>query len=311
MTFTSFGDSITAGYGISPASNSWMGKFTPANNAVSNTQAGDMAARIETLLPAGYSPDKTLCLMIGTNDHRTYKSDLVKQGFFKGFLRECVLWPSIEGKKMPRVSGDITFSGSWSNTAGNAIGKVSTGLGAYAEAVVEGDSVYIGHVIQNHAASDSKADVYVDGVVVGEVGCFGAMNTSGGASYSSATQRFSGLGAGSHTVRVVLKTSGKNFHLNYIAGSDNASGVYPKILLSNVVRMTAAAYTTYGSSDAIVDQYNVIIGDLLSEFAADGLDVTLIDNHASLNPTTDFLTDGVHPNALGHEKIHNNFGAAF
>lgn len=308
MKKNAFGDSITVGGGASPSTESWIGLFTPKNNAVNNTGAGDMAKSVITNAFA-FDPSVAYMFMIGTNDHRTYKADATKQEFWKKFLRMCVSWVSLENKKLPRVSGDMTFTGTWANTPVDSVGKYTTQLGATAEAVVNGDTVYISHIIQNSTATQAQADVYIDGNLVGTLDCFGAMNTSAGGTYAPAAARFSGLGAGSHTVRVVVTTSGKNFHLYYIGGSDNAGGLYPEVLLSNVIRMSAAAYTTYGSSDANVDQFNAIINDLMLEFASDGFNVTLIDNHASIDPTTD-LADGVHPNNAGHAKIHENFNAA-
>lgn len=303
-----FGDSITANHGASPAAASYVNLFALSNQGVSNTQAGDMSNRIRALVTS-FDASKKYTLMIGTNDHRVYKADATKQEFFKRFLRNSVAWLSLENKKMPRVSGDITFTGTWSNASGNAINKYTQQQNATATTTVTGTSVYIGYIIQNFTGSDSVAEIRIDGNLVGTIGSYGVINTSGGSTYADAAVRFDGLSAGSHTVEITVTSSGKNFYLNYIAGNNNSGGQYPKIALSNVIRMTAGGYSTHGSSDAIVDQYNVIVDDLVAEFVADGFDVTLVDNHTAVNPATDITSDGVHPNNSGHLKIHNNFAA--
>lgn len=304
MSKVAYGDSITAGASASPSSNSWIGLYTPVNKGVNNTGAGDGA---KAILSESFDPEKLFMFFYGANDHRTYKSDATKQGFWKKFQRHLVAWVSLEDKKLPRVPGAMTLSGSWTNTPVDSVGRYTTQLGAYAEATVSGDSVYIGHIIQNSTATQATADVYIDSNLVGTIDCYGQMNTSAGATYAPAAARFSGLGAGPHTVRVEVTTSGKNFHLYYIAGSDNPGGLYPEVRLSNVIRMSPSGYVTYGSSDAIVDAFNDIVDDLITEFNADGFNVTLIDNHADIDPSTDLAPDGIHPNNAGHAKIHQNF----
>lgn len=307
MSFKTFGDSISTNAttsGASTAAKSWMGLFSPITAAVSGNGAGDMSKVIQTSHVA--EPAKKYAIMIGTNDHRNYKGDATKQEFFKRFLRQSIVWLTCQTLKKARTSSTAVYTGAWSNTAGNSFGKVATATNAKVTETFSGDTLYVGYIIQNDANAASTANVVVDGDVVGTIGCQGAMNTTGGNSFAGACARFSGLGAGAHTVEIVITSSGKNLYYDYVAGSDDIDSA--GILLSNVIRMSAAAYASFGSSDAIVDQYNTIIGDLITEFTADGLLITLVDNHASINPLTD-LADGVHPNDGGHVKINANFAA--
>ncbi len=296
-TFNAYGDSITS------ATPGWVGQLSPVKGAVSGDQAADLSKVMQGLTP---SASKKYTLMIGTNDIRTYKNDAGKKEYFKRFLRQSVAWPALLSKVKARDAG-MTYTGTWSNTAVNSFGKYTTANGATAQATVSGNSAYVCYIIQNYAGTDSAVNVEIDSNLVGTLSANGSspsMNTVNGSTYSSACQRYTGLGAGSHTVKLtVTSANGKYFYLDYIAGSAQAST--PKILLSNIIRMTSAAYTSFGITDATTDAYNDIIDDLIAEFSADGLNVTLVDNHAVIDPATDLQGDGVHPDASGEADIAN------
>lgn len=309
MTFKAFGDSIstnTTSSGASPAANSWIGLFTPQTAAVSGNGAGDMAKVIQTSHTA--EPSRKYAVMIGTNDARHYKSDAQKQGYFKNFLRSGIVWLTCPTLKKARTSGTAVYTGTWGNTAGNAFGKVATTNGAKVTETFSGDTLYLGYIIQNSTGADSTAEVRVDGNLVGTVGCYMNGNTVGGNSFAGACARFSGLGAGSHTVEItVTSPNGKYFYFDFVAGSDDIDSA--GVALSNVIEYSPAGYTSFGITSAIIDQYNAIIDDMISELSADGLNIVLVDNHASIVNTTD-LADTVHPNNAGHAKINANFSAA-
>lgn len=299
--FTAFGDSHTVGVGASTPAKSWLGLMSPVNIAASGAQAAEVSNAVQAITPA----PRTRTIMVGTNDHRTYKADAAKQEFFKRFLRQSIAWLTYPDKCKGR-DACMSYTGTWSNTAANTFGKVSTQNGATAQTTVTGQSVYLCYIIQNHSSAQSSAAVEVDGVSVGTVGSYGAMNTVNGSTFASACARFGGLSSGSHTVKVTVTSSGKNFYLDYISGSDQPTG---HILVSNIVRMTATAYSTYGTSVANITAYNGIVSDVVSEFAGDGADVTLIDNYSSVTPA-DLAADGVHLNDSGHAKVSANFAAA-
>lgn len=307
MTFKTFGDSISTNAttsGASPASNSWMGLFSPENAAVSGNGAGDMSKIIQASTPDNA---KQYAVMIGTNDVRQYKADTTKQDYYKQFLLASLVWLSCPTLKKARTSGTAIYTGTWSNTAGNAFGKVTTQSNAKVTETFSGDALYIGYILQNNTAADSQAEVRVDGVLVGTVGCYMNINTVGGNSYSGACTRFSGFGAGSHTVELTVTTSGKNFYYDFVAGSDDIDNA--GIALSNVIQYGSAGYSTYGVTSAVIDQFNDIVDGLITDLSADGVTITLVDNHASIDNTTDLNTDGIHPNNAGHAKIHANFSS--
>jgi len=305
MSIKSFGDSITVGNGASQSSKSWVGLFTPENAAASGDGAGDMAKIIQTSHTA--DPTQKYAIMIGTNDARHYKSDTTKQAHYKNFLRSGIVWMTCPTLKKARTSGTAVYTGTWGNTAGNAFGKVSTQNGATVTETFSGDTLYLGYLIQNAAAAESTAEVRVDGNLVGTVGCRMNGATVGGQNYAGACERFSGFGAGSHTVELtVTSPNGKYFYFDFVAGSDDIDSA--GVALSNVIEYSAAGYTSFGITSATIDEYNAIIDDMITELSADGLNIMLVDNHASVDNTTD-LADNVHPNNLGHAKIHANMSA--
>ncbi|MCF0075435.1 SGNH/GDSL hydrolase family protein [Dyadobacter sp. CY261] len=305
-----FGDSIPNGYGV-PSGQGWVGLMTPINSARNGDMAGDMSNLIHGVSGGSAvvpDPSTVYAMMIGANDHRTYKGAIAKQAHFKNLLRACIAWLVLPTKVKARDPG-VVYTGSWSNTSVNAYGKFSQTQNSTAEFTVSGESIYIGYIIQNHVGSVSQAEVRVDGVLVGTISSDGntaPVNTMNGAQWAMGCSRFDGLAPGSHTVNIkVVSPNGKTLFVDYVAGSDQVST--PKIALSNVIRQSVAGYTASGSSDAIVDQYNVIIDDLISEFTTDGLNIVKVDNHATINPASHLLPDGLHPNSSGHIVISNNF----
>lgn len=303
MKRVAIGDSITAGYGISPASESYINQFAFDNKAVSNASAGDMARVITNHVPAA---DQVNTIMIGTNDARIYKDDAAKMAYYEGFLRHILVWLSSPTLKKSRTSPTAVFTGTWGNPSGYTYGKHSSQPGAKYKETFNGDALYLGYLLHNSTAAQGEADVYVDGVKVGELNTYApGVNTSLGNIFATACARFAGFGPGAHEVEVVVTSpSGKIFYIDYAAGSDDISAA--KSLVSNVIRMSDARYTSFGIDDTVIDGYNSLIAALVSQMSGDGMDVTLVDNHAVIDRDTD-LSDGVHPTIAGHAKLNASF----
>lgn len=301
-----FGDSISTNStasGASTAQKSMSGLAMPELFAVSGAQAADQANTIQVLTP----DDETVRMMIGTNDVRIYKGDATKKGFYKAFLLACLMWLLTPVKQLARTAPGLTYTGTWGNTVANTFGKYSDQVGAKVSGTFSGDVLYLFYIIQN-IGSAKKADVKVDGVKVGELDSNGAMNTQNGASYANACKRFAGFGPGSHTFEIIVTSGGARFYFN--AAADGVQSGTAKILLSNIARFSAAYNSANGLSDAITDDYNTMISDVISDAVADGFDVVLVDNHADIDPATHLKSDGVHWNDDGHLIGYNNFQAA-
>lgn len=314
MAFRSFGDSITAGSGASPGSNSYFNllnssKTGGTNSGVSNACSGDIARTVTGVTP---NPAHVHTLMIGTNDARHYKGDTAKQGYYAGFVRHIITWLSAPTLKKARTSGTAVFTGTWANPSGYNYGKYSTQIGATYEETFSGDTLYLGHLIQQAPSLDgSLADVFVDNVKVGEISAYApGMLTTLNSGFASVVRRFSGFGAGAHTVKVEVKTA-KILYVDYVAGSDDIDTA--GFVLSNVIPMTAYALGNFGITDAIIQDYNAILSGIAGEFISDGLPLTLVDSYSVIDPLTDIkpAPDGVHPNNTGHADIFGLFDSAF
>ncbi len=292
-----FGDSITAGLNANPASSSWVNLFTPVNHAVSASQAADMADVVQNTVPL---KNETYTIMVGTNDIYKYKTDTLKQGYFKQFLRHCIAWLSFPNK-VTAQSPNITYTGSWWNVGVNSFGKACSTNGNTATAAVEGNKVFIGFIIQDNVLTFGTADVEIDGIVVGSFACNGTgMTTVLNKTYASAAVCFD-VPSGQHTVKVtVTSPSGKYFYLNYIAGNNQES---PKVLVSNILKWSASGYSSNGLSPSITNDYNNLINIVSSEFS----NSVLVDNYSHIDPAIHLSSDGVHPNNAGHAIIYARF----
>lgn len=242
--------------------------------------------------------------MVGTNDHRTYRNDTAKQAAFKAFLRQCIAWIAIPTKTLARSSA-VTYTGTWGNTAANNIGKQTTAMGAKASVSFTGCGVVVGYILQQDPAAMSTATIKIDGVSVGSLSSYAAMSTVGGRMFAPAAAYFGGLSDGPHTIEIENTVAGKIFYFDYVAAVPQTS---PRIVVSNIIKMTPAAYATYNTSDANVVAFNVLVASVAGEFASHGLPVVPVDNFSGIDPAI-HLPDGVHPNDSGHAIIHANIQA--
>lgn len=286
-----FGDSITVGVGANPSSKSWMGLYTPINSAVSGAQAADVSNKvIISEVSDKYS------LMVGANDVAVYKNDQVKQGYYATFMRHNLAWLSFPNKVFAK---DMTMTGNWINTAANSFGKNTTQQGATISTTVIGSKIFIGYIIQSNTVALSRGDVYIDGQLAGMLSCDGltvSMTTQNGATWGNACEVFH-VADGTHTVSIVCTTSGKQLYINYICANQTETPVK----ISNIIKMSATGYNTYGISIDTTNTYNSILTNVLTDFSA-----ILIDNYSAIDPTL-HLADNLHPNNAGHQIIHNNF----
>ena len=299
--FDTYGDSIDAGTGASPAAAAWAARFATYDAGYSGDQAADAAKKI---IASTREVPQRCVLLVGVNDARIYQGDTAKREFTHQFMRTCAIWLLCPVRTLGRASTGVTKTGSWSNTSANNYGLATTQNGATWETTVTGPEIYLGYLIQNNENAHGAADVYIDGAKVDTINTFGAMTTYNGLAYATATKRYSGLSAGSHEVKLVVTSpAGQYFYVDYITGAQPGA---TKLLLCNITRQSAAGYSANGGSDTITDAYNADIETLRSELASDGFNIALIDNHYSIDPSTDLNSDGIHPNNAGHLKIFNN-----
>jgi lysophospholipase L1-like esterase len=287
-----FGDSITVGIGASPTLKSWVNLFAPLNQAVSGSQAAEVANAVQT------APVNNLyTFMIGTNDVRVYKNDATKKQYFKKFLMSALAFVAFPVKLTAR---SMIATGTWANTQVNTFGRVTTQNGASLKGSFTGNKVFLSYIIQHDVNATGVGNVYIDGVLVGTVSSNGytvPMNTQNGLSYASACDVFNTTD-GTHEIEIVNQSpNGKILYINWIATEQTSPAIY----VSNIIKLSSSVYSQLGISQATTESYNAIIDDVLQNFNA-----VFVDNFNSIDPTL-HLPDGVHPNNAGHAIIFNNF----
>jgi|GEM_PF-1215139 len=298
-----FGDSNAVGHGVA-AAQSWPSILSESTGAAKTVHAvnGHMAADQSWLL-YGISPDeeKNYIVSVGTNDAQHYGTGPAKLDAYANFLRAIAVWCAAPLRYTAR-SGSMTFSGAWSNTAVNSIGKKTTDNGATATKTVNGTAVYIGYLLQNLASSESVFEVSVDGVLKETVTLNGVTvgSTLVGRSYAPAAIRIGGLSDGPHEVEV-KSVSGNALFLEWIAGSDQISR--PRVTVADVPRRTSAGYASGTNDDANVAAYSASAFAVANELSADGLEVATVDFSAAVNPSVHLQADGTHLNAAGHAAV--------
>lgn len=295
MKYISFGDSITAHAGASPASNSYINllnvDFGQAfeNTGVSTAMAIDCTSALFSKNTA--SGDKSV-IMFGTNDQAKYDVDVTKRGYFIDAIRGYAVWLCANSVLATPANG-VTFTGTWSN--GYALGTYgSSAANSKATFTVSGSNICLGVFRQYN--NTSTFNIKIDGVDKGNFSSGGDVRTLLGASYGINGLMFTGLSAGTHSVELtVLSANASNvvFFKFY-------SGLLPKAKAS-IVNIPHAVNYTYGGSNANVDNYNIAIAALVAELAGYGLDVSIADVSSQLTPS--HMADNVHPNNAGHLKI--------
>lgn len=312
MTIHAFGDSVTYGNAASPLSNGYVPLLSTAmgisinNHGIAGDMVPDAMPKVYGVTPA--AGDK-FTMMFGINDERIYGVDSTRQSYFRRGEQCIAAYLATGTKEFARTSG--TFAGTWGNTPVNGIGKSSNTNGSTASFTVTGTTVYIGMLQQDGAPG--TFNVLIDGIpfetgaTTQTVGLSTTYSGHPGVTYGAMLKRYPGLSSGSHTVEIVVTsaTGGANFvYIDWVAGN-GGQAFLPGVYVGNVLR--AVAYTA-GGSDANVAAYNVEVAGLVSELAADGLNVFLINVSSALNQTTDMDPD-YHPINAGHAKLESAFNA--
>lgn len=295
-----FGDSNAAGYGVDVA-NSFINLFTPVNSGLSASQAAEVSSAVQQESPLA---GKLYLINVGLNDMSRYMNDAAKKEYFRRCLRASVAWLALLDKKTARgAQAGISFTGTWAdNPAPNPCGKYTTQQGATASATVSGSVVYIGVSEGDYPAMGESVSVKIDGV---EKGSF-SVKASGvttwlGQWWGRTCWKIDGLSSGAHDVVVTQNSpNGKFLHLDWIAGSNQLAA--SKTRVCNIAKCSSAWYAAAGITDAMVQDYNVIIASVVAEFSGFGVD--LIDLYSLLNPATHLQSDGAHWNEAGHFAAH-------
>lgn len=294
-----YGDSNGAAYGLSNAANGVVGKFAPVNYSVSASQAAEVSSAVQQLAPV---PFGLYGFNVGLNDVSRYLGDAAKKEHFRKAMRAAIAWPALPDKKTGRgAQAGITFTGTWADSPSpDTCGKYTSQNGATATATVSGDTVFVGVSDGDYVGMGESIDVTIDGVSKGTF----SVKAPGVATWlnqwwSRVAWKFTGLGAGNHTVVVTQNSpNGKFLHLDWIAGSDQTTKT--RVQVGNVTKCSAAWYAGSGVTEAMISDYNSIIADVVAEFSY----ARLVDLFSAWNAAAYLQADGAHWNETGHAIAH-------
>lgn len=315
--FTIFGDSFTVGVGASVSTNRFSDLVAAARGWTQTNEGtnGDMVAdkAVEVLAKVIGDGSQSL-LMLGTNDHRTYTTDINKQFYFSQGYAALLAWLAIPDSRKQKGQDATSETGTWTDTSvyGGALGRQSIVPTSTITLKTYGTVAYVCTLVQN--AISATFSVSIDGVAAGTYQCMpgggATITTINGATFGPALIRIPGLSEGEHTVVITVLTA-STANPVYVLWAAGNQGNYtkdgPNVWVSNVPRFTAGGYSVNGGSDATVTAFNKIIRRIVQNLSTDGLNLALADSAARLNTATDLDTDGVHPDDSGHAVIAEAF----
>jgi hypothetical protein len=324
LSLTSFGDSITACFGVSTL-NCWPYEVAHATGMTltdsgfsgASAQDDEFAGRIfRTTVSAG----QRFTAQIGQNDMRIYQLDTTKQNEFQQALSSTLAWLGLVGEDVSKyraASGHWTYSGSgWASAShyGSATDKCSAHAGDTASIAMTGTTLYLSMLLQ--VSNASTFAVSIDGARQGTYSATATATSYHGHTYSPGFLRYTGLSNTAHTVLITVASASGGDGLCVLwagAPAGNGGQVVPAIALGNVLDMTSAAYTALGGSDTAVANYNSTIANVASNLIGDGLNIVPVDLTAVYSPTaspSEVQADGLHPNEYGNAIIAYAYAGA-
>lgn len=308
LSANAFGDSVTE---ITPGYVSLLAGvpgWTFTNYGLGGARVNS-AGYIDRILARSNTPDRVSTSLIGYNDYRDEGTNATKATNFADALLAAGVFMGVPaGIITPAAS--MTLVGTWSSTTSyGKVGKSSSTAGDTATFTTKGSVVYV--ICTRFATGGGSIKITVDGVDGATYSCNNGNTDRDGRDYQPFVMRVGGLVAGNaHTVKatVVSGLCEVNFGLSNV----NPFGVSgPHVLLGNGMTMTAANYLAHSAagSDAAASLYAMKTADVVTQLAADGLDVRLVDTITAYDPYVGVSSDGVHPNAVGYQQLFTAFNA--
>lgn len=313
-----YGDSVGLGNGATAAprsygyliSNTMLWSLT--NTSVSGTQLQD-TGQANSMLAASISSASLSYFITGYNDMRAFGNGAGLTSYLHT-LNNVMVWLSLPAaSKVLGTNAAVTKTGTWATALnfGRNMEFSSTNGDTLTWTSPAATAVYIGAL--SNGAPNCNYSVSVDGGgQVSNVTEPSAVATVLGQTLGLYLIRIGGLAATTHSVVFTVGNSTRACFVDYFATNTGVSTTGPYLFLGNTIRMNATGYTL-GSpnynhgSDAIVTQYGTSEASAVSPLAADGLNITLVNDSAVYNPATQVSSDNIHPNDTGHLVIANAF----
>ena len=262
--------------------------------AQSATPVGQQAGNIY-----GYtsvSPDRHFS-MPGRADAEIYGASTGAVALFNHAVGAMTYW--LSGANTKALGAGWTTTGTWTTTPVLGLGIYTGTDGATIQIPFTGPTLAFGYLIQD--GNYSSFTVSVDGgPSIGPIPCSGEITIGVGSfpNYQPALFRASGLGAGAHiaTITAICPSSpnlGSNHVLIDWAMTGGSNGL-PLYIVSQPLSTVVAPAT--------VSAYNAVLYSIITNAAADGLNVVLVDSGPKFT-SVDLSGDGIHQSQRGHWRI--------
>ena len=325
LTYTAFGDSITAGAGLSDTANQAYVALIAHQYGltfIDRAYTGDQACDIPTRQIFPYSVASSLAqptfytLLISTND-----VDVKGTGPYEAVFNLChqaaLSWVALPTDfKVLATAASVVTTGlghlestnnwnAWTTDAANSSVtfpvKLATAGPVYA---------WYRIIDVNTGTFSWSIDQNAGGTVAGSTttATTPAIATLNGYNNSLALLRLPAIPAGAHTITFTQTSPGAAGMGIVAVGVPPATrtSAIPRVLAGTTPRQLQAAdggSAACSVTDAPCLQYSADIAANVALLATDGLDVELFTTATYMQGATVDMIDSVHPNALGHTEI--------
>lgn len=273
-----------------------------------------------------YGFNAKLFALVGYNDMRGDGNGTGVHAYFKNKLLPFAAWSALPIGEVKLAQGPgITYKGQWQNEStayGGGMTKRTTQKGATAEFELQGTVLYLSITDLNGASGQVRVetrDISGEGSWIdkGTYNCFDLdiaptlwrPIVPPPAPHLIRLTGYSGNGT-IHDVRLTaVSPNGSVVSFDWAAGNTATRDFY----LGDCLPMNPTGYTVWCCcdtgycGDGAVSSYNSDIADIASTLAGDGLKVHLVHASEYYNVSTDFCSDNLHPNELGHQHIAEAF----
>lgn len=308
------GDSITVGNLAVPAATNGYAGLLAANygwlqrsTAVGGTNIGDWQ-QFQHQLFARTMANGVSVSIFGANDIRFTNNTAFDYTNFANAARAAVLYGTVAYSEQVKA-GTWSFTGSW---AAGSSGiptydlenmKQTSAVGAAGTVTTTGTTAYL--VLLADVTGDVAFDVSIDGVSQGSFSDTGNQQSSQLELYHyyPIAFRFTGLSAGTHSLRVTYSSGTTNLILMWASG--NTLTNHPRFFVGNCLPESP---DTLAAQTAL---YNAALAPVLSQLFSDGLNAIAVNTHDAMDPSNASLWgDPVHPSNAGHAVLAATFEAA-
>lgn len=325
-----FGDSITAGEGMTVAADTRFSKLiatakglTEINLAQSGTAAGRWVN--DRIASRAFNAGDQVLILPGFNDARWGGTTANNLAQYETNLLATLAWLGVPDADKVYTQLDtatnnpaFTNSGGWTlgatwigQQAQSRCGMYGNTSGQWLEGTVTGDTVHI--MLGGYSGVSSACQITIDGVSMGagSITPKPLIGIPDGATepWQPYCVRIPGLSNGAHVVRVTL-TASANLLIGYMAGYDSSLNTRPMVYVGSTPRMTATGYAVApaNATNAIMRQYQDTTRRAVDTLAAEGLLIRYVDVDSAWTPSAGGLNaDSVHPLEIVHKAWAQKF----